>query len=113
MANYSRYSVSVAALGGIWPFIALGPPAGFALIWAGFIAAGCFFAAGGDTKALTKTIVGIAYGAVVRLDRAFDHRQSFLCRRLGTGWPAIVVRVTVSFSLSLPPPIYSPVSRPI
>jgi Protein of unknown function (DUF1097) len=76
MANYSRYSVSVAVLGGIWPFIALGPPAGFALVWAGFIAAGCFFATGGDTKALTKTIVGIVYGAVFRLDRAFDHRQS-------------------------------------
>jgi hypothetical protein len=39
--------------------------AGFALVWAGFIAAGCFFAAGGDIKALTKTIVGITYGAII------------------------------------------------
>ena len=40
-------------------FIALGPLGGFALVWVGFIAAGCFFAAGGDAKALSKTIVGI------------------------------------------------------
>ena len=58
-------SVSVAVLGGIWAFIALGPLGGFALVWFGFIAAGCFFAAGGDTKALSKTIVGMIYRAIV------------------------------------------------
>jgi hypothetical protein len=51
--------------GGIWAFIALGPLGGFALVWMGFIAAGCFFAAGGDIKALSKTIVGLIYGAIV------------------------------------------------
>ena len=65
MSELLALSVSVAVLGGIWAFIALGPLAGFALVWAGFIAAGCFFAAGGDTKALTKTIVGIIYGAII------------------------------------------------
>jgi hypothetical protein len=63
MSESFALSVSVALLGGIWAFIALGPLAGFALVWAGFIAAGCFFAAGDDTKALTKTIAGIIYGA--------------------------------------------------
>jgi hypothetical protein len=36
---------------------------GFALVWVGFIAAGCFFAAGGDTKALSKTIVGTKFAS--------------------------------------------------
>ena len=65
MSPLLALSLSVGALGGIWAFIALGPLGGYALVWAGFIAAGCFFAAGGDTKALTKTIVGIIYGAVI------------------------------------------------
>ena len=62
--------MSVGVLGGIWAFIALAPLAGFALVWAGFIAAGCFFAAGGDTIPVPA---------------------------LGTVWPAIVVGVTVFF----------------
>jgi hypothetical protein len=48
MTELLALSVSVAVLGGIWAFIALGPLGGFALVWVGFIAAGCFFAAGGD-----------------------------------------------------------------
>jgi hypothetical protein len=35
------------------------------LVWAGFIAWGCFFHSGGDTKALVKTICGTAYGALI------------------------------------------------
>jgi ABC-type Co2+ transport system permease subunit len=65
MSELLALSVSVALLGGIWAFIALGPLASYTLVWVGFIAAGCFFAAGGDTKALTKTIVGMVYGAVI------------------------------------------------
>ena len=65
MTELLGLSVSVAILGGIWAFIALGPLGGFALVWVGFIAAGCFFAAGGDIKALSKTIVGMIYGAIV------------------------------------------------
>ena len=65
MSELLALSVSVAILGGIWAFIALGPLAGYALVWVGFIAAACFFAAGADTKALSKTIVGMIYGAIV------------------------------------------------
>ena len=64
MTELLALSVSVAVLGGIWAFIALGPLGGFALVWV-LIAAGCFFAAGGDIKALSKTIVGMIYGAIV------------------------------------------------
>ena len=96
MSELLALSVSVALLGGIWAFIALGPLAAFALVWAGFIAAGCFFAAGGDTKALTKTIAGIIYGAVIAWI-ALLIIAKIPVPALGTVWPAIVVGVTVFF----------------
>jgi hypothetical protein len=96
MSELLALSVSVALLGGIWAFIALGPLAAFALVWAGFIAAGCFFAAGGDTKALTKTIAGIIYGAVSAWIALFIIAKVPV-PALGTVWPAIVVGVTVFF----------------
>lgn len=65
MSSLLSLSLSIAVLGGIWAFLALGPLAGFVLVWAGFIAWGCFFHSGGDTKALTKTICGNIYGAFV------------------------------------------------
>ena len=96
MTELLALSVSVAVLGGIWAFIALGPLGGFALVWVGFIAAGCFFAAGGDTKALSKTIVGMIYGAIVAWI-ALLIIAKVPVPALGTVWPAIVVGVTVFF----------------
>ena len=96
MSELLALSVSVALLGGIWAFIALGPLAAFALVWVGFIAAGCFFAAGGDTKALTKTVAGIIYGAVIAWVALFIIAK-IPVPALGTVWPAIVVGVTVFF----------------
>jgi hypothetical protein len=96
MSELLALSVSVAVLGGIWAFISLGPLGAFALVWAGFIAAGCFFAAGGDTKALTKTIAGIIYGAVIAWIALFIIAKVPV-PALGTVWPAIVVGVTVFF----------------
>ena len=96
MSELLALSVSVAVLGGIWAFIALGPLGTIALVRAGFIAAGCFFAAGGDTKALTKTIAGIIYGAVIAWIALFIIAKVPV-PALGTVWPAIVVGVTVFF----------------
>ena len=96
MSELLALSVSVAILGGVWAFIALSPLAGFTLVWAGFIAAGCFFAAGGDTKALTKTIAGIIYGAIIAWI-ALLIIAHVPVPALGTVWPAIVVGVTVFF----------------
>jgi hypothetical protein len=93
MLEFLALSVSVGVLGGIWAYIALGPLAGFALVWVGFIGAGCFFAAGGDIKALTKTIVGMIYGAVVAWI-ALLIIAKVPVPALGTIWPAIVVGVT-------------------
>jgi hypothetical protein len=96
MTELLGLSVSVGVLGGIWAFIALGPLAGFALVWAGFIGAGCFFAAGGDTNALSKTIVGMIYGAIIAWI-ALLIIAKVPVPALGTVWPAIVVGVTVFF----------------
>jgi hypothetical protein len=92
MTELLALSISVAILGGI----SLGPLGGFALVWVGFIAAGCFFAAGGDIKALSKTIVGMIYGAIVAWI-ALLIIAKVPVPGLGTVWPAIVVGVTVFF----------------
>lgn len=65
MPQLVALSLSIAVLGAIWAYLALGPLAGFVLVWAGFIAWGCFFHSGADGKGLVKTIVGTAYGAFV------------------------------------------------
>lgn len=65
MSKLTALSVSIAVLGAIWAFLALGPLAGFVVVWAGFIAWGCFFHTGADMAALQKTIIGMSYGAVI------------------------------------------------
>ncbi len=65
MSKLTALALSIAVLGGIWAFLALGPLAGSVLVWAGFIAWGCYFHTGGDNAALQKTIVGMVYGAVI------------------------------------------------
>ena len=65
MSKLTGLALSIAILGGIWAFLALGPLAGNVLVWAGFIAWGCYFALGADTAALQKTIAGMIYGAVI------------------------------------------------
>ncbi|MDR2220058.1 MAG: DUF1097 domain-containing protein [Methylobacillus sp.] len=65
MSQVIALSLSIAVLGGVWAFLALGPLAGFVLVWAGFIAWGCYFHTGGDNAALKKTIAGMIYGAIL------------------------------------------------
>jgi hypothetical protein len=98
MTELLALSVSVAVLGGIWAFIALGPLGGFALVWVGFIGAGCFFAAGGDIKALSKTIVGMIYGAIVWIvvDEEIQAFAIVLARPLAIpSLPPRIIRVEV------------------
>jgi hypothetical protein len=89
-------SLSIAVLGAVWAYLALGPLAGFVLVWAGFIAWGCFFHTGGDQKALVKTIAGNAYGALVAWIALLiiTHLPE---NSMGALLPAIVVGVTVFF----------------
>jgi Protein of unknown function (DUF1097) len=65
MPQLVALSLSIAVLGAIWAYLALGPLSAFLLVWAGFIAWGCFFHTGGDQKALIKTICGNVYGIIV------------------------------------------------
>ena len=68
MSKLTALALSIAVLGGVWAFLALGPLGGetpIALVWVGFIAWGCYFAAGGDGAALQKTIAGMIFGAVM------------------------------------------------
>jgi hypothetical protein len=65
MSKLTALALSIAVLGGVWAFLALGPLAGSVLVWAGFIAWGSYFHSGADGAALQKTIVGMIYGAAV------------------------------------------------
>ena len=96
MSQLSALSLSIAILGAIWAYLALGPLSGDVLVWAGFIAWGCYFHTGANSNALTKTIVGTAYGAFIGWI-ALLIIVNVAIPSLGTAWPAIVVGVTVFF----------------
>jgi len=96
MPQLSALSLSIAVLGAIWAFLALGPLSGCVLVWAGFIAWGCFFHSGADNNALSKTIVGTSYGALIGWI-ALLIIVNVPVSALGGAWPAIVVGVTVFF----------------
>jgi hypothetical protein len=96
MSQLLGLSLSIAVLGAIWAFLALGPLSPFVLVWAGFIAWGCFFHSGGDNKALMKTICGTVYGAIIGWI-ALLIIVNVAMASLGVVWPAIVVGVTVFF----------------
>lgn len=96
MPQLVALSLSIAVLGAVWAFLALGPLAGFVLVWAGFIAWGCYFHTGGDTKALIKTICGNAYGVVIAWIALLIIVKGNVLG-MGTVAVAIVVGVTVFF----------------
>src|ERR1700685_840632 len=96
MSQLLALSFSIALLGAIWAYRALGPVSGDVLVSAGFIAWGCYFPTGANSNALTKTIVGTAYGAFIGWI-ALLIIVNVAIPALGTAWPAIVVGVTVFF----------------
>jgi hypothetical protein len=65
MTQLTALAVSITLLGALWVYLALGPLMGLVLVWAGFIAWGCFFHSGGNQDALKKTIAGMVYGSLV------------------------------------------------
>jgi Protein of unknown function (DUF1097) len=93
MPQLVALSLSIAVLGAIWAFLALGPLAPFLLVWAGFIAWGCFFHTGGDSKALVKTICGNVYGIII----AWIALLIIVNANGGLVLNAIIVGVTVFF----------------
>jgi hypothetical protein len=55
-------AISIGVLIAGWTYVALGPAA--LPVWAGIVAWGCFFAAGGKTTGLTKTIASNLSGVL-------------------------------------------------
>lgn len=102
MTKVVALSFSVAVLGAVWAFLALGPLSGFVLVWPGFIAWACFFQSGADSNALMKTVTGTAYGALLAWI-ALLIIVYVPMPDLGTIWPAIVVGVTVFFLVIVAP----------
>jgi hypothetical protein len=41
MKPLAKLSLSIAILGAIWAYLAIGPRSGYVLVWPGFIAWGC------------------------------------------------------------------------
>jgi hypothetical protein len=79
--------LSIGVLIAIWTYIALGP--GALPVWAGIVAWGTFFAAGGKTEGLIKTVASNLSGvfwAFVAL---------FVANKLGGGLPVLSVMVGV------------------
>ena len=96
MSSLVALSVSIGVLGGVATALSLGPLAGIVLIWVAFIAWACYFAIGGDQKALQNTIVCGILGAVV----AWVALLVILSIPLGEAltvpiWAGIVVAVSV------------------
>lgn len=96
MSKLTALSVSIAVLGGVWAFLALGPLTGKVLVWAGFIAWGCYFHTGGDTTALKKTIAGMIYGAILA-GVALKLVGLNPLGLAGAAGPAVYIAVTVFF----------------
>ncbi len=65
MSKTTALSVSIAVLGGLWAYLALGTLSNAVQVWVGFIAWGAFFNNGGCDTAFKKTIVGMIYGAII------------------------------------------------
>ncbi len=81
-------AISIGVLIAGWTYVALGPAA--LPVWAGIIAWGCFFAAGGKTTGLVKTIASNLSGVLW----AFLALQ--VATRLGGGTPILSVAVGVA-----------------
>jgi hypothetical protein len=96
MSKLTALALSIAVLGGVWAFLALGPLAGMVLVWVGFIAWGCYFHTGGDNAALQKTIAGMIYGAVLAGIALFLVGLNPIGLPGAVG-PAVYIAVTVFF----------------
>ena len=96
MSKLTALALSIAVLGGVWAFLALGPLSGSVLVWAGFIAWACFFHAGATCEAAQKTVAGMIYGAVIAAI-ALSLVGANPLGLPGAAGPAVYIGVTVFF----------------
>ncbi|WP_275098641.1 DUF1097 domain-containing protein [Sedimenticola hydrogenitrophicus] len=89
-------SISISLLGGIATWAFLSAWSGPVLIWAAFVAWGCFYHSGGDDAALKNTIVGNIFGVVCAWTAAVVILLIPLAAALTLPvWAGIVVGTTV------------------
>jgi hypothetical protein len=81
-------AISIAVLIAGWTYVALGVAA--LPVWAGIVAWGCFFAAGGKTTGLTKTIAANLSGVV------WAFLALYAAKSLGGGVPVLSLCVGVA-----------------
>lgn len=81
-------AISIAVLIAGWTYVALGPAA--LPVWAGIVAWGCFFAAGGKTTGLTKTIAANLSGVF------WAYVALYLAGSIGGGTGVLAVLVGVA-----------------
>jgi len=94
MSQLTALSLAIGVLGAVATFLFL--QFGGIVIWAAFVAWGCFFHCGGNTDALRNTIVGNIFGALVATIAAMIILSIPLGDTLGLPlWAGIVVGVTV------------------
>lgn len=65
-------SISIALLGGVATWLALGPLSGLVLIWTIFISWGAFFALGADKNAIKNIIICASFGILCAWATAFS-----------------------------------------
>ena len=65
LGKLTALSLSIAGLGGLWAYLALGPLSGIVLVWVGFLAWGAYFNNGANVDAFNKTAAGFVFGAIL------------------------------------------------
>ena len=107
MKNLHALALSIALLVALWVYLSIGIPALHFSPWIGFVAWAVFFAAGGGTAAVAKTLpAGIAGAALTAL-------TMLAVARFGGGLTALLILVPIlAFVLvamaDLPPLSYTP-----
>jgi uncharacterized protein DUF1097 len=81
-------AISIGILIAVWTYVALAVAA--LPVWAGIVAWGCFFAAGGKTTGLTKTVAANLSGVV------WAFLALYAAKSLGGGVPVLSVCVGVA-----------------
>jgi hypothetical protein len=81
-------AISIGILIALWTYVALGVAA--LPVWAGIVSWGCFFAAGGKTTGLTKTIAANLSGVV------WAFLALYAAKSLGGGVPVLSLCVGVA-----------------
>ena len=96
MKSLTALSLSIAVLGGVATFLALGVVGGYVLIWPIFIGWGAFFALGATPEAMKNVIVCGIFGVIMAWLSAIVIVSIPLAAQLGLPlWAGIVVAVAI------------------